>query len=100
MEQAPPTAKTIVSFMKEFVVKNNDVPPISGKPTFTTCKPLLDAVDKNRITMKDDRDPIYGKLHTVTNTSQLVEDWHNKWCHLLIKEDRRHMLLQQHTGTT
>ena len=45
-EQAPPTAKSIESFMKEFVMKKNDVPPISGKPTFTEVKPLLDAVDK------------------------------------------------------
>ena len=72
MKQAPSTAKSIKSFIDEFVAKKNDVPPISGKPSSTTCKPLLDAVDENLINMKDDRDPIYGKLHTVTNTSQLV----------------------------
>ena len=58
--------------MYEFVIKKNNVPPISGKPTFTTCKSLMDAINKNLINMKDDRDPIYGKLHTVSNTSQLV----------------------------
>ena len=42
---------------------------ISGKPTFTKVKPLLDAVDKNLINMKYDRDTIYEKLHLVTNTS-------------------------------
>ena len=72
MEQAPPTAKPIESYMQEFVVKKNDVPAISGEPTFTTAKPLLNAVDKNIINMKNDRDPFYGKLHTVTNTSHLV----------------------------
>ena len=32
----------------------------------------MDAVDKNLINMEDDRDPIYGKLRIVSNTSQLV----------------------------
>ena len=72
MEQTPPTSKSIKSFMDKFVMKTNIAPPISGKPTFTTCKPLMDTVDKNLINMNTDHDPIYGKLHTVTNTSQLV----------------------------
>ena len=72
MEQTPPIAKLIKSFMDEFVMKKNDVPPISEIPTFTTYKPLIDTVNKNLINMKDDRDPIYGKLHIVSNKSQLV----------------------------
>ena len=72
MDQPSPTAKSIKSFMDEFVMKKNDVPPMSGKPTFTTCKLLMDAVNKNLINMKDNRDQIYGKLHTVTSTIQLV----------------------------
>ena len=35
-------------------------------------KDIVDTAYKNLINMKDDRDPIYGKLHTVKNTSQLV----------------------------
>ena len=52
-------------------MKENDIPAIRGKPTFTSCKPLMDAIHKNPINMNDERDPIYGKLHTVSNTSQL-----------------------------
>ena len=72
MEQVPPTAKLIESFMNEFVMKKNDIPKIRRKPTFTSVKPLLDAVDKNLINIKDDCNAIYGKLHLFTNTSQLV----------------------------
>ena len=31
----------------------------------------MDAMDKNLINMDNEHDPIYGKLHTVSNTSQL-----------------------------
>ena len=58
--------------MKELVAKKNDLEAISWTPTFTKVKTLLDALDKNLINMNDDRDPIYVKLHLVTNTSQLV----------------------------
>ena len=95
MEQAPSTAKSIESFMKEFVMKKNDVPPISGKPTLTKVNSLLDVVDQNLINMNDDRDTIYGKLHLVTNTSQLVGRRHNKLCRQLVKEDCQRTLHQQ-----
>ena len=32
----------------------------------------MDAIDKNLLNMNNERDPIYGKLHTVSNTSQLL----------------------------
>ena len=32
----------------------------------------MDANNKNLINMDDERDPIYGKLHIVSNTSQLL----------------------------
>ena len=72
MDTPVPIPKLIKSFMDGFVTKKNDIPPVSEKPTFTLCKPLMDAFDKNLINMEDDRDPIYGKLHLVSNTSQLL----------------------------
>ena len=71
MDQPPPTPTSIKSFMNEMIMKKNDISTIRRKPTFTSCKPLIDAVDKNLINMDNERDPIYGKLHTVSNTSQL-----------------------------
>ena len=53
MEQTPPTAKSIESSMKELVVKKNGLEPISGTPTFTKVKPLLDALNKNLINMNE-----------------------------------------------
>ena len=41
------------------------------KPTFTSCQPLINAVEKNLIVIPDDRDPIYGKLYLLENISQL-----------------------------
>ena len=52
-------------------MKKNDIGVICGKPTFTLVQPLINAVKKNLITMLDDRDPIYGKLHLLEDTSQL-----------------------------
>ena len=72
MENIPITGKSIKEYTDEFEVKKNDVSKIMGKPTYTTVKPVLDAVDKNLIGMLDDRDNIYGKLHLVSNTSQLA----------------------------
>mmetsp|Transcript_48965 Transcript_48965/g.55453 ORF Transcript_48965/g.55453 Transcript_48965/m.55453 type:complete len:98 (+) Transcript_48965:267-560(+) len=71
MKSIPTTRKSIKEYTDEFEVKKNDVPKVIGKPTYTTVKPVLDAVDKNLIGMKDDRDDIYGKLHLVSDTSQL-----------------------------
>ena len=67
MEHIPPTGKSVKECMEQFVMKKNDMPTIVGKPTYTTVKPVLDAVDKNLIGMLDDRDNIYGKLHLVSN---------------------------------
>ena len=58
MEQNPPTAKLIELYMKELVVKKNDLEPISGTPTYSNIKPLLDTIDKNLINMNDDRNII------------------------------------------
>ena len=55
MEHIPPKGKSVEAYTEDFVMKKNDVPKISGKPTFTTVKPLLDAVDRNLIGMLDDK---------------------------------------------
>ena len=57
--------------MDQMQVKKNDILTICGRPTFTSCQPLIDAVEKNLINMADDRDVIYGKLHCLENTGQL-----------------------------
>ena len=70
MDQPPTTLRSIKSFMDEMIMKKNELPAISGKPTFTSCKPLMDVINKNLINMDNECNPIYGKLHTVSNTSQ------------------------------
>ena len=71
MEHIPPKGKTSEEFTDQFVVKKNDVPSIRGKPTYPSCKPILDAVEMNLINMLDPRDNIWGKLHLVANTHQM-----------------------------
>ena len=71
MDALPLILKTIKEFMDQFQLKKNNIPPICGKPTFTLCQPLIDAIKKNLINMTDDWDVIYGKLHCLEDTSQL-----------------------------
>ena len=71
LESVPTAGKSIKSFTDELVKGKNDVPKVLGKPSFTTVKPVLDAVDTNLIAMLDPRDPQYGKLHLVEDTSIL-----------------------------
>ena len=71
MEYIPPKGKTLEEFTEQFVVKKNDVPSIRGKPTYSSCKPVLDAVEMNLINMLDPRDNIWGKLHLVANTHHM-----------------------------
>ena len=71
MEHIPPKGTTSEEFTDQFVVKKNDVQSIRGKPTYTSCKPILDAVEMNLINMLDPRDNIWGKLHLVANTQQM-----------------------------
>ena len=71
LESVPTAGKLVKSFTDDFVKGGNDVPKVLGKPSFTTVKPVLDAVDINLIAMKDQRDPQYGKLHLIEDTSIL-----------------------------
>ena len=71
MEHILPTDRPIKDYTKKIVVKKNDVPKVVGKSSYRSVKPVLDAVVKNFIGMLDDRGNIYGKLHLVTNTSQM-----------------------------
>ena len=57
---APPRTLTIIKQYEElFPLKKNDIGVIRGKPNYTLCQLLIDAVKKNLIAMPDDRDPIY-----------------------------------------
>ena len=69
LEPIPTTGKSIKSYTDEFVVKKNDIPKIMGKLTFTTMKPLLEGIVKNLISMYDPKNPLYGKLHLIDDTS-------------------------------
>ena len=70
---APARIPTSVKQYEElFQLKKNDIGVIRGKPTFTLLQPLQDAIEKNLIAMFDDRDPVYGKLHILEDTSQLA----------------------------
>ena len=73
MDAPAPIPTTTKEFEDKFPLKKNDVGVIHGKPTFTSCQPLIDAVEKNLIAMPDDRDIIYGKLHRLEDTSQLPQ---------------------------
>ena len=57
--------------MAEFKVKSRDVDSIVGKPTFHDCCLIRLGVEENCMAVKDHRDPKYGKLHLIKNTSQL-----------------------------
>ena len=71
MDAPPRTPMSIKQYEELFTLKKNDIGVICGKPTFTKLQPLHDAVEKNLIAIYDDRDPIYGKLHILEDTSQL-----------------------------
>lgn len=71
MDKIQPKGITQEQFKSEFTVKANDVPRIEGKPTYATLRPLRKAVERNLMAMLDDRDPYYGRLHLIGDTSQL-----------------------------
>ena len=71
LETVPTAGKSIQAITEDFVQGKNDVPKVLGKPSFTAAKPVLDAVETNLITMTDRRDPRYGKLHLIEDTSLL-----------------------------
>jgi len=72
MEHVQAKGVTPEDYTKNFKIKKNDVPRITGKPTYATVKPILDAVETNLINMNDQRDPFWGKLHILQDTSGLV----------------------------
>ena len=70
---APARIPTSVKQYEEaFPLKKNDIGVICGKPTFTLLQPMHDSLEKNLIVMYDDRNPVYGKLHILEDTSQLA----------------------------
>ena len=58
-------------FKAEFAVKPHTIPRIDGEPTYTMVRPIRKAVETNLIGMKDDREPVYGRLHLIDNTGNL-----------------------------
>ena len=58
MDAPPRTPTSIKQYEELFPVKKNAIGVICGKPTFTLLQPLIDAVEKNLIAMRDDRDPV------------------------------------------
>lgn len=71
LETVPTAGKSIQAITEDFVQGKNDVPKVLGKPSFTAAKPVLDLVEANLIAMTDRRDPRYGKLHLIKDTSLL-----------------------------
>ena len=61
MDTLATTAKSVKEITEQFVVKQNYVQKIIGKPTYTSIKPVFDAVNMNLIAMMDDRDNMWGK---------------------------------------
>ena len=71
LETVPAAGKSIKDIMEDFVKKQNDLQKVIGKPSFTTTKPVMDAVEINLLHMHDGRDIQFGKLHLIEDTSQL-----------------------------
>ena len=65
---AQPKGITNDEYLKQFVVKKNDIPKIEGKPIYTAVKPVRDAIEINLLNLADSRDPILGELHLIQNT--------------------------------
>jgi len=70
--QFDPKGTTQEQYANEFKVKQTEVPKIQGVPTYSTIKPIQNAVEVNLINMHNNRDPTYGKLHLITNTALAV----------------------------
>ena len=49
LETAPAAGKTIKAIMDDFVKGQNALQKVIGKPSFTTTKPVIDAVEINLI---------------------------------------------------
>ena len=109
MEYILPTGRSVKEYVEQFATKKNYVPKIIVKATYTTVKSVLDAVDKNIISMLDDRDNIYGKLHLVSNTShlaggpahQVVQSTNQGWQlpyvhHTATARERQNYLIEYH----
>ena len=45
---------------------------IEGRPTYASIKLIWDTIETNLINLTDARDPTWGKLHLIRNTSVLV----------------------------
>ena len=58
-------------YMMEFVVKNNMIDSIVGKPNYHMVRVLRLRVEDNLKAMKDRRDPRYGKLHLIKDVLRL-----------------------------
>ena len=74
MEHIPPKGRSVEEYTEQFVVKKDDMPRIRGNPNYLTCKPVLDRVKTNLINMLNPRDNTWGKLHIVSNTSQIPRE--------------------------
>ena len=71
LETVPAAGKSIKAIMDDFVKGQNALQKVIGKPSFTTTKPVMDAVEINLIHMPDRRDVQFGKLHLIEDTSLL-----------------------------
>ena len=71
LETVPAAGKSIKAIMDDFVKGQNALQKVIGKPSFTTTKPVIDAVEINLINMPDRRDLQFGKLHLIEDTSLL-----------------------------
>ena len=56
-----------------FETTPDEVEHISGAPTFLQLYDVFRYVEGNSMAIPDDRDPVYGKAHLLTDTSQLPQ---------------------------
>ena len=66
------STKTAKEFFDEFEKSPDEVPHISGTPTFLQLHGIIHYIEGNCMAIADDRDIKYGKGHILTDTSLLT----------------------------
>ena len=69
-----PSIKTVEDYINEFPIQKEEVEAVHGRPTFTKCHRVIEAVKTNLIAIDDVRSPVVGKLHLAMSTGHWETD--------------------------
>ena len=70
-KHATPKGITEDEFEQRLTVKPGDLEPIEGRPKYNAIYQVQKAVKENLAAFDDQREPTYGRMHLVVNTSTL-----------------------------